>query len=204
MPDERLQIAPGHKLAVLAVVATEAAREQPPEPRPEARVNPGNAPGALVTHKLDLTSRDEPRRVDVDQAAIQHVGAQQHLTRPSLELGEIELRRRPRRRRLESLHPVDRDEQLAPADPRLETDHGRPTPPPDPDARPHPQRDPAARPPNRAVDCRPERISGQSLRPSPTREQRSQTGGSPISEDPQNPLDWEMPSSSASQSADAR
>ena len=46
--DERLEVRPRDELTVLAVVAAEAPRQQPPEPRPEARVDPRDAPHAVL------------------------------------------------------------------------------------------------------------------------------------------------------------
>ena len=68
---------------------------------PKAGVDSGHAPDAVVAAQLDLPGDDQPGRVDVDQAVAEHVRPQQHLSRASLELGEVELGRRgPRRRHL--------------------------------------------------------------------------------------------------------
>ena len=93
---------------------------------PEARVDSGHAPDAVLAHQLDLARRDQPGGVDVDQAAVEHVGAQQHLAGPALELRQVELGRRGARRvGAKLLDAVDRDEHLAAADSRQQPDDGR-------------------------------------------------------------------------------
>ena len=124
MPDERLDVLPGDELGVLGVVAAEAARQQATQPRAEARVDAGHAPRAVVVaDQLDVARGDQAGGVDVDHAAIEHVGAEQHLAGAALELRQVQLGgRRLDRVGPELLDPVDRDEHLPPADPGGEAD----------------------------------------------------------------------------------
>ena len=115
-----------HELSVLSVVAPEAARQQPEQTHLERRIDAGHAPGPVLVHQLDVAGGHQPRGVDVDQAAIEHVGAEQHLSGPALELGQVELRRcGPRRGALQLLDAVHRHEQPAPTDVRYESDDRR-------------------------------------------------------------------------------
>ena len=71
---------------------------------------------------------DQARRIglDVDELAPEHVLAEQHLAHAPLEAPEAELLpRQPHRAGLKLGDPVDRHEQLAPADPRLQAGHRR-------------------------------------------------------------------------------
>ena len=103
-----------------------APRQQPAEAGAEARVDPGDAPRAVLVDQLDLARAHEPRGVDVDQAATEHVRAEQHLAGPALELREVELRRGDvRGARLEARDAAGGDEQQAPADRRPQADHRR-------------------------------------------------------------------------------
>ena len=92
--------------------------EEPPQAGSEARIDPGNPPAAvIVADQLDLSGLDETGGVDIDDAAIEDVRAEQHLARAALERRHIELRGRDRHRiRAELLDLVDRHEQLTAAD----------------------------------------------------------------------------------------
>ena len=118
VPDERLDVPPGHELAMLGVVAAEPTWQQPPEPRANARVDAGHAPRAVVVaDQVNLVRGDQAGGVDVDQAAIEHVGAEQHLAGAPLELRQVQLAGgRLDRVGPELLDSVDRDEHLPPAD----------------------------------------------------------------------------------------
>ena len=114
--DERLELGPRDELPRARRRRSRSApREQAPEARAEARVDPGDAPRAVLVDQLDLAGAHQPRGVDVDQAVAEHVGAQQHLAGAALELGEVELGRRRGGAGLEALD-ADRHEQQAAAD----------------------------------------------------------------------------------------
>ncbi len=122
--DERLDVAPGDELRVLGVVTAEAPGEEAPQARAQAGVDSRHPPHAVLTDELDLTRLDQPRRGDVDQAAIEHVGSQQDLAGTPLELGEIQLGRgHSDGVGTELLDSIDRDEHLPAPDPCLEPDH---------------------------------------------------------------------------------
>ena len=108
--DERLEVTPIDELPVVGVVAAEPAREEPPETGAEARVDPGDAPTAVVVaDQLDLSRLDETGGLDIDDAAIEDVRAEQHLARAAFEWRHIELRGRGRHRvRAELLDSIDR------------------------------------------------------------------------------------------------
>ena len=57
MADERLEVPPIDELPMLGVVAAEPARKEPPQPRAEARIDPGDPPAAIfVADQLDLVA----------------------------------------------------------------------------------------------------------------------------------------------------
>jgi hypothetical protein len=119
--DERLELGPLHQLDVLGLAASQATRKQAPHASAEARVDAGDSPDAVIAHELDLARHDQPRRYHVDHAVPEHVRAQQHLSRPALEPGQVELGGRgASRRRLEPRDPIRRDEQFTAADPGLQ------------------------------------------------------------------------------------
>src|SRR5437588_9324349 len=85
VPEERLDVRPWDEIAVLGVVSAEAAGQEAPEARAEARIDARHPPGVVLAHQLDLPRFDQPGRGNVDQAAVQHVVAEQQLIRPALE-----------------------------------------------------------------------------------------------------------------------
>ena len=120
-----------------------------------AVVDADDPPPALDAGELDLVRGHEPRRIglDVDELAPEHVLAEQHLAGAALEAPEAELLAgQPHRAGRERRDPVDRHEQLAPADPapsgRSPADSRR-----RPGARSGPRPARAARPPDRAAGC---------------------------------------------------
>ena len=120
MTDERLDLRPGHELGVLMLVAAIAPRQQTSDPGADARDDPRYAPGAGVLDQLHLARFDQPRGADVDHAATEDIGSQQHLAGSALELRKVQLRRRRARGlRLQPRDLLRGHEQLAPADPRL-------------------------------------------------------------------------------------
>ena len=122
--DERLEVPPIDELPMVGVVAAEPAREEPPQAGAEARVDPGDAPTAVVVaDQLDLSGLDETGGLDIDDAAIEDVRTEQHLARAAFERRHIKLRGRGRHRvRAELLDPVDRYEQVTAAQMRGQAD----------------------------------------------------------------------------------
>src|SRR5437588_13082632 len=92
VPEERLDVGPRDEIAVLGVVSAEATGEEPPEARTQARIDARHPPGVVLAHQLDLPRLDQPGRGDVDQAAVEHVVAEQQLIRAALELGPVQPR----------------------------------------------------------------------------------------------------------------
>ena len=125
---ERLEVGPGDELAGILILAAQAAGQQPPPARPEARIDARDAPAAVLEGELDLPGDDQPSARDVDHRMSEHVLAQQDLTGATLEAGQVQLRRGgPRRAGLERCDPRDRHEQVTAADPRLQaTDQRQP------------------------------------------------------------------------------
>src|SRR5579864_8435743 len=94
MAQERLDIAPGHKLLVLGVVTSVAPRDKSKQPGSEAGIHTRDPPGAVLVDELHLTSSHEAGGGDVDHIVVEDVCAQENLTRAARELGQIQLRRR--------------------------------------------------------------------------------------------------------------
>ena len=126
MPHERLHAVPWDELLFFGLVPAEASRHQPPQPCTEAGVDPCEAPGVVLTDEIDLARSYQPRPFDVDQGAVEHVGAEQHLTGAPLELSEIELGRGGVSGvGLEPVDPPSRHEHVAAADARSQPDNRR-------------------------------------------------------------------------------
>ena len=97
-----------------------------PQARAEARVDAGDAPERPRCSGARPRRPHQPRGIDVDHAASEHVGAQQHLRGPALELCEVQLRRgQVCGAGLQALDVADRHEQIAAADRGAQSDHGR-------------------------------------------------------------------------------
>ncbi len=127
MTDERLHVGPVQERAV-ADQPAQTARQRSAQLRPRAGVDADHPPPSLDAGQLDLVRGHQARRVglDVDELAGQHVLAEQHLPRAPLECAKAQLlAREAHRAGLKLGDPVHRHEQLAPADPRLESRHGR-------------------------------------------------------------------------------
>ena len=94
VPDERLDLGPRARTPRARRRGREsAAATAGASARPQARVDPGHAPRAVLVHQLDLARRTSRAVLTLIRLRSEHVGAQQHLARPALELGEVELGR---------------------------------------------------------------------------------------------------------------
>ena len=121
MPNKRLGLRPRDELGMLGLMAAESPRQKTPHRRTDRRIDPRDPPHIPVMHQLDLARGDQSRGADVDQAVTQDIASQQHLSRATLKLRQVQLRgRRPRRAMLEAGDPVRGHEQLPSPDPRLD------------------------------------------------------------------------------------
>ena len=80
---------------------------------------------AVEPGELDLVGAHEPRALDIDQLAVEHVFLQQHLLRATFEPAEVELYRAQRRTTLVDFVDLrGRDEDLAAGDRREQASDG--------------------------------------------------------------------------------
>ena len=113
VPDEGLDARPVEELAGTDA-PPELLRQQAPHRPTRPGVDAHHAPPALEPRELDVVGPDQPRSLDVDQLAVEHVLTQEHLARATLEMTQIEprcLHRHDPRREL--LHLLGGDERLA-------------------------------------------------------------------------------------------
>ena len=92
---------------------------EPPEQPARAApgVHAGQDPLLAVLGQLQVGGADQACVLHVDEPVTQHVGPQQHLAVPALEVPQVEPRaRQPQRIAVERAHLVDGHEDLAPAD----------------------------------------------------------------------------------------
>src|SRR5205807_5569235 len=116
MADKRLDACPVEECAHLDPFA-ERSREQPAKRRAEARIDADDTPDAVDRRDLDLVRPHQARAVDIDQLPIEHVLAEQHLARSSLEAAEVDLSDRELDAgALDGCDAADRNVELAPGD----------------------------------------------------------------------------------------
>ena len=122
VPDEGLEVVPVPEDRGALVVLRSKQPEQPARPAPG--IHPGDHPLAAhlpsplhVPGQLEVGGPDQAGVLHVDEAVSQHVGAQQHLPFPALEMPQVELGAGQLQRvTVEAAHLFDGHEHLAPAD----------------------------------------------------------------------------------------
>ena len=88
--------------------------EQPPRAAPG--IHPGQHPLVAVLGQLEVGGADQARVRHVDEPVTEHVGPEQHLAVPALEVPQVKPRaRQPHRIAVDSAHLVEGHEDLAPA-----------------------------------------------------------------------------------------
>jgi hypothetical protein len=92
VPDEPLEVVPVAEDAGIAGVLRAAQPEQPP--RAATGVDPGQDPLIAILGQLQVCGAEKARVLHVDEPVTEHVGPEQHLAVPALEVPQVKPRAR--------------------------------------------------------------------------------------------------------------